>query len=140
MSLERCRIVLVRPHFPGNLGAAARVMHNMGLHDLALVEPIADPLDPQALRMSTHAEFVLRQALVFPTLAEAIADRVFVAGTSSQHGGLFRRQAVGSPEFVVAHMMSELAADQPTAIVFGPEPSGLTDEEVKLCHRLIVIP
>lgn len=140
MSLLRCRVVLVRPHFPGNIGAAARAMHNMGLRDLALVAPVADPLDPQALQLSTHGEFILRDAKTYGSLADALADRVFVVGSSARHGGLFRRQTVGQPDQILPAMAAELAADRPTALVFGPEPTGLADAEVSLCHRLIVIP
>ncbi|MBX9677182.1 MAG: RNA methyltransferase [Gemmataceae bacterium] len=140
MNLEACRIVLVRPHYAGNLGSAARVMRNMGLRDLALVAPVADPLESQALRMSTHGESILRSATIYPTLAAAIADRTFVAGTSSVHGGLFRKQVAGVPDDVLEEMAADIARLGSPAIVFGPEPSGLTDDEIAQCHRLIVIP
>ncbi|MFO0863835.1 MAG: RNA methyltransferase [Gemmataceae bacterium] len=140
MNLEACRVVLVRPHYPGNLGAAARVMRNMGLRDLGLVAPVADPLDSQALQMSTHGEAILRSATTYPTLADALADRTFVAGTSSAHGGLFRKQAAGSPDDVLSEAAAELQRAGLPALVFGPEPTGLNDDEIAQCHRLIVIP
>jgi tRNA C32,U32 (ribose-2'-O)-methylase TrmJ len=58
MSLDNCRIVLVRPRVAGNLGSTARVMRNMGLSDLVLVAPEADPEDPRARRLSTHGEAI----------------------------------------------------------------------------------
>src|SRR5262249_21738666 len=61
MSLDNCRVVLVRPQVAGNLGATARVMHNMGLSRLILVAPEADPADGQARQLSTHGEFILDQ-------------------------------------------------------------------------------
>ena len=140
MNLEACRIVLVRPHYAGNIGAAARVMRNMGLRDLALVAPVADPLEPQALQMSTHGEPILRSATIYPTLADALADHTFVAGTSSAHGGLFRKQVAGTPDDVLGEMAAEIGREGSPAIVFGPEPSGLRDDEIAQCHRLIVIP
>ena len=67
MSLHHCRVVLVETHYAGNLGATARVMHNMGVRDLVLVNPIADPLATQALQMSTHGEPILQAARVVTT-------------------------------------------------------------------------
>src|SRR2546430_10164546 len=61
------------------------------------------------------------------------------AGTSARTGGLFRRQSVGSPEQILPHLLDVLPAG-PAALVFGPEPSGLTDVEVTRCHYLIHIP
>ena len=74
MSLARCRVVLVRTHFPGNLGAAARAMRNFGLTDLALVAPLADPLAPESRRLSTHGDAILVSARRFDGLGEAVAD------------------------------------------------------------------
>ena len=62
MALERCRVVLVRTQVAGNLGATARVMRNMGLSDLVLVAPVADPLSEDARRLSTHGEPILHAA------------------------------------------------------------------------------
>jgi tRNA/rRNA methyltransferase len=140
MNLDACRIVLVRPHYPGNLGAAARVMRNMGFRDLVLVAPIANPLDPQALQMSTHGEAILRSATIHPTLEDALADRTFVVATSSAHGGLFRKQIAGLPEDILQLTAVELRGGGLPALVFGPEPTGLTDAEIARCHRLISIP
>src|SRR5439155_8876209 len=97
MSLSACRVVLVRPQVAGNLGATARVMRNFGFTDLWLVAPEADPADPHARQLSTHGESLLDAAHVVPNLSEALADCVFVAGTSARTGGLVRRQSVGTP-------------------------------------------
>lgn len=139
MSLMRCRVVLVRPTIAANLGATARVMKNMGLVDLVLVDPRADPADRNARQLSTHGEEILNRARIVPDLAEALADCLFVAGTSARVGGPFRRQSVARPEEVMPKLLAALA-HEPAALVFGPEPSGLTDEEVSRCHYLINIP
>src|SRR5687767_2604874 len=97
MGLSACRVVLVRPHYPGNVGASARVMGNFGLDDLVLVAPVADPLDPQARQLSTHSEAILHRARVVAELADALADCHVAVATSALHGGLFRRQNVGTP-------------------------------------------
>ncbi len=139
MSLERCRVVLVRPKFAGNLGAAARVMRNLGLSDLVLVAPEADPADRHARQLSTHGESVLDRARVVGTWEEAVGDCVLVAGTSARTGGPFRRQSVGLPDVIMPLLVEALEAG-PTALVFGPESSGLSNAEVTRCHYLIHIP
>jgi tRNA/rRNA methyltransferase len=139
MSLQNCRVVLVRTHYPGNLGATARVLRNMGLPQLVLVAPVADSADDAARRLSARGEDVLEHARVVADLGEALADCVLVAATSARVGGLMRRQSVGAPDEILPHLV-EACAGQPVALVFGPEPSGLTNEEVSRCHYLIHIP
>jgi len=139
MCLENCRVVLVRPRIAANLGATARVMRNMGLTQLVLVAPEADPADRQARQLSTHGEEILNRACVVPDLGEALADCLFVAGTSARVGGPYRRQNVAAPEVVMPRLI-ECSENGPTALVFGPEPSGLTDEEVTRCHYLVHVP
>src|ERR1700730_12788900 len=86
-SLSRCRVVLVRPHYPGNLGAAARIMHNFGLTDLVLVDPIADPRDEEARRLATHGAVILDRVRIAADLQDAVADCCLVAGTSARSLG-----------------------------------------------------
>src|SRR5581483_1205563 len=107
----------------------ARVMRNLGLSELVLVAPVADPADREARRLSTHGEAILDRARVVPDFGAAVADCVLVAGTSARVGGPFRRQSVGLPEEILPRLAEALAVG-PAALVFGPEPSGLTDEEV----------
>jgi tRNA/rRNA methyltransferase len=140
MGLEHCRVVLVQTHYPGNLGATARVMLNLGLRELVLVAPLADRADLQARQMSTHGETILQNARVVSGLDEAIADCVLVVGTSARSGGLFRLQTVGTPEAILPAVADVLRQDRPAAIVFGPEPTGLTNEFVTRCQYLIQIP
>jgi tRNA/rRNA methyltransferase len=134
-----CRIVLVRTHIAANLGAVARVMRNMGLQDLVLVAPLASPEDPRARQLSTHGEAILDRCRIVPDLGQAVADCVLVAATSARVGGLMRRQSVGSLEEIMPHLVAAWSAG-PTALVFGPEPTGLSNDEVTRCHYLIHIP
>ena len=138
-NLSDCRIVLVRPHYPGNIGATARIMGNMGADDLALIEPVADRLDPAARQMSTHSEAILHRARVVGTLAEALADRHLAVATSASAAGLYRQQA-GPPEQILAGVAEALAAGKKVALVFGPEPTGLTNDEIAQCQGLVTIP
>ncbi len=140
MSLEHCRVVLIETHYPGNLGATARVMRNFGLRDLVLVSPIADRNERNARQMSTHGESILTNARIVTNLSEAINDCVLVVGTSGKSGGLYRQQNMGTPPEIMPRVVETLAQDLPAAILFGPEPNGLSNEIVTRCHYLIRIP
>jgi tRNA/rRNA methyltransferase len=139
MPLENCRVVLVRPQIAANIGATARIMRNMGLTDLVLVAPDADPLDPQARQLSTHGEDILHRARVVSDFGDAVADCLLLAGTSARTGGPFRREAVATPDAVMPRLV-ELMDIGPVALIFGPEPSGLHNADVTRCHYLIHIP
>jgi tRNA/rRNA methyltransferase len=138
MPLHRCRVVLVRPKFAANLGATARVMRNFGLSDLVLVAPEADVNDRNARQLSTHGESILDQARIVPDLISAVTDCLLVAATSARIGKLIRGH-FGLPEEVLPRLAAA-TAQGPVALVFGPESSGLTDEEIARCHYLINVP
>jgi len=138
--MQACRVVLVRTEVPGNIGAAARVMRNFGLDDLVLVAPVADPLDAQARAMATHhAIEVLERARVVPDLEAALGDCVLAAATSAITGGLYRRQTAGAPGDIAPALVGAMPSGK-VALVFGPEPHGLRNEEVARCHFLMHVP
>src|SRR6202171_83810 len=114
--MEACRVVLVRPEVAANLGATARVMRNMGLTDLVLVAPAADPGDRSARQLSTHGESILDHCRVVPELIDAVADCCLVAGTSARTAGIFRGQAAGPPEEVMPRLIEALVSG-PAALV-----------------------
>ncbi|MDX1508252.1 MAG: RNA methyltransferase [Woeseiaceae bacterium] len=130
------RIVLVGTTHPGNIGAVARAMKNMGLRDLALVEPRYFPHEEATARAS-GADDVLENATVVDTLEEAIADCVFVAGASA------RSRAIGWPcldaRDAAAKLLEE-SAKGTVAAVFGPEKNGLSNEHLDHCDTLLTIP
>ncbi len=139
MALSNCRVVLVRPHYAGNLGATARVMRNFGLSDLVLVAPYCFATDLDARRMATHGLAVLDSARVVPDLGDALADCVHSFATSSLTAGVVRGGTIGT----AAERMPELLATAsagPAALVFGPEPHGLSNEEIGRCHGLVHVP
>lgn len=136
---ERCRIVLVRPAIAANIGAVARAMHNFGLTQLVLVTPVASPLDENARQLATHGEHLLNQARVVDSLDSAVADCVFVAGTSARTEGLIRGCDVSTPRIFMPTLLASLQAG-PVALVFGPETTGLTNQEVTRCDQLLTIP
>lgn len=137
--LDSVRIVLVNTSHPGNIGAAARAMKNMGLSRLVLVDPERFP-DPEARARAAGADDVLQQAQVVTTLEEAIADCVLVMGTSARDRRipwpvLDPRESAGK----VLDQLAELPA-APIALVFGREDSGLTSDELQRCQYHVHIP
>src|SRR5207248_7182359 len=135
MSLSGCRVVLVRTQIAGNLGATARVMRNMGLSQLVLVAPEADIHDRNARQLSTHGESILDSARIVATMDEAIAECRFVVATSARVGGMIRKHPVPPDEAMPG--LVEVMQSSPVALVFGPEPNGLTDAEITRCHTLV---
>ncbi len=136
-TIEGVRIVLVRPQGAMNIGAVARVMKNFGLSELALVAPAVPPLHKDALMMAVHARDVLEHALVFTQLADAIAECTWVCGTTKRMGK--RRRNVIDPTQMSLEL-KELVAQNKIAILFGSEDRGLTNRDLDLCQRLVVIP
>lgn len=129
-------IVLVEPQSPGNVGMVCRAMKNMGLTELRLVNPC--PIDhPEALKFAVSARDLLEAAVIFPSLAEALADCPFSVATTRRHGKY--RQEILTPGEVAAKVRPACSGGR-TAFVFGREDSGLTTEEVAMCRWQATIP
>ena len=134
--LSRIRVVLCRPSHPGNIGAAARAMKNMGISRLFLVTPRQFP-DPEADARATDAVDVLAAAQVCASLDEALAGTVFSVALSARPRDLGPepRQARAA----VAELLAE-AGQGEVALVFGNETVGLSNEELQRCHVAATIP
>lgn len=132
--LSHVRIVLVGTTHPGNIGATARAMKNMGLRDLALVSPKVFP-SGEATARASGADDVLASARVCRDLQEAIGDCALVVGASA------RLRTISWPQLDPRKCAQQLCAkNAKTAILFGREHSGLTNEELERCHYLLHIP
>lgn len=134
--LDRIRFVLVATSHPGNIGACARAMKNMGLRDLALVAPARYP-DAEASARAAGAEDLLAAARVHDTLAAAVADCSLVVATSARRRGL--EWPTLSPRALAARIAG-LPADARCAVVFGPERIGLDNEQLAQAGVLVEIP
>ena len=134
---SRIRIVLVGTQHPGNIGAAARAMKTMGLARMVLVAP-EKLLDEAAYRRSAGAEDVMGDAPVLATLAEAVADCQLVLGCTARS----RRVALEEllPRDAAGRAVASAAEGGEVAMVFGRERTGLTNEELQLCHVAVHIP
>lgn len=122
--LARVRVVLVQPQVPGNIGASARAMAAMGLRDLWLVAPREFP-HPEATRRATEAAALLDQARCVERLDQAIGDCELVIATSARRRG-------GWPHLTPSQAAKKLReCGGFSALLFGPEPSGLTREQLE---------
>lgn len=134
---ERLRIVLVGTQHPGNIGSSARALKTMGLRRLALVAPERYP-HADAEAMAAGADDVLAQAAIYPSLAEAVADCRLVLGCTARDRRVALEQV--SPRTAAARACDAALGGAETAIVFGRERTGLTNEELQLCHAAVHIP
>ena len=134
--LENIRIVLVNTSHPGNIGAAARAMKNMGLSSLWLVDPKDHP-SYEAYSRAVGADDVLGNARVVSTLSEAINGCAWVVATSARQRTV--QWPVQDSRDCAAQCFEE-AMHGDVAIVFGRERSGLTNEELECCNVLVHIP
>ena len=135
--LNKLRIVMVNTTHPGNIGAAARAMKNMGLSRLYLVDPIAK-IDDEAMQRSSRAEDILNNVVICDTLEEALADCGLVVGTSARSRAI--PWPLMNPRQCGDRVAQAVSADNEVAIVFGRESRGLTNEELHLCHAHVHIP
>ena len=134
---SRLRIVLVGTQHPGNMGSAARAMKTMGLSRLFLVAPEKIP-NAESYALAAGADDVLGAATICEALAEAVADCRLVLGSSAR-----TRRAQWEelpPRAAAARPTGEAASGGEVALVFGRERTGLSNDELQLCHAAVHIP
>jgi len=128
-------IILVRPQLGQNIGKAARAMLNFGLTEMRLVAPRDGWPNPDAGPAASGADAVLEQATVFDTVAEAIAD------CSRVYASTVRRRDLIMPVVGPRDMASEIqSSGTRSAILFGPERSGLESDDVALATKIVTVP
>lgn len=129
--------ILVEPAREENIGAAARAMKTMGFTNMRLVKP-GEYLGERALATAHASNEILHDAQVFESLSEAIADIDFVIGSTAKHRNV-------REDYHLVGDLPKILKDKgysinTVAVVFGREESGLTNEELGLCHLLTTIP
>jgi len=131
------RVVLVEPEHEGNVGAVARSMGNFAFEDLVLVDPC--PIGDEAFKRAKHAGYILREAQVVQSFEEAVADCFHVVGTS----GIV---TAGEKHYIRIPLTPREFADrlegveEKVAVVFGPEDTGLRQDDLARCDLLVSIP
>ncbi|TDO08630.1 MULTISPECIES: RNA methyltransferase [Halomonas] len=137
--LERIRIVLIGTSHPGNIGATARAMHNMGLSDLALVAPRCAPLTAETVSRASGADHIVHSARRVERLEQAVGDATLVVGASARSRTL--PWPMITPRALGERLPEELASPEArVALVLGREDSGLTNSELQRCHAHVHIP
>ena len=131
------KIVLVNATHPGNIGAAARAMKTMGLEQLALVSPRHFP-SAECTARAAGADDILTRASVFSSLEDALADCELVFGTSARARSIAWPEV--TPEAAAAQIIDRIDAGSGVAVLFGRESSGLSNEQLEICHAMIRIP
>jgi tRNA/rRNA methyltransferase len=135
--LSRIALILVRPKSPENIGAAARIAWNMGIDRLILVRDSLPEREPMA-RMATHkAAHLIDNLEIYPSLPEALTNFTVVIGTTARRGR--QRFVAQTPRQMVEALLPQLANNQ-AALLFGPEDTGLTNDDLKYCQMTSAIP
>ena len=137
VDLSRIRVVLVNTGHPGNIGAVARAMKNMGISKLYLVDPSHPPLHPYAVSRAAGADNILDDAVTVDKLVDAVADCSWVVGASA------RLRSIPVPVYEpreCAEKAIDMDNTNEVALVLGRERTGLTNEELECCNYLVHIP
>ena len=135
--LQKIRIVLVETSHPGNIGAAARAMKNMGLSRLFLVNPANFPSSVAQAR-AAGADDVLANAKIYSTLKEALQGCSLVLGTSARDRRI--PWPLLNPQQAATMSIEQAQAGEEIGMVFGREQAGLTNSELQCCHQQVRIP
>jgi tRNA/rRNA methyltransferase len=137
---EKPIIVLVRPQLGENIGKAARAMLNFGLTEMRLVAPRDGWPNPSAGPAAAGADVVLERAEIYDTLADAVADCAHVYATTVRKRGVTKPVLTPEEAAQAIHRDSGHREAGRSAIVFGPERSGLETEDVALARAIITVP
>jgi tRNA/rRNA methyltransferase len=131
-------IILVEPQLGENIGTAARAMMNCGLDDLRLVCPRDGWPSDKAIAAASGADAVLSKARLYPTVPAAIADLVHVYATTARDRGMVRREV--TPRHAAREFRKWLAANEACGVMFGPERTGLLNDDVALADTALRVP
>ena len=134
MKKSNLSIILVRPQLPENIGMVARAMGNLGFHNLILVQPREGWPNIKAFNSSAKSKFVLKKVKIFSNLNQAIENFHFIIATSN------RKRFLNKPFFSdFDNFFKKIPPTKKTAILFGPENSGLSNEDILLSDLIINI-
>lgn len=136
--LDAPAVILVQPQLPENIGAAARAMMNCGLTAMRLVRPREAWPNERAREVSAGAFEAIGQAEVYPSARAAIADLSRVYATSGRHRQMIK--TVLSPREAAADMRAAVARGERVGVMFGPERTGLENDELSLADAVIRVP
>ncbi|WP_166415695.1 RNA methyltransferase [Cochlodiniinecator piscidefendens] len=131
-------MILIRPQMGENIGGAARAMWNFGLDRMRIVAPRDGWPNEKAVVMASGAGRLLDEAGLYDTTEDALADCNFVFATTARHRGLTKQ--VMTPERAMEHARALIAEGKKVGVMFGPERSGLENEDVARANAIISVP
>ena len=123
-------VILVRPQLAQNVGMVARAMMNCGLSELRLVSPKQSHLVSEAVSAASGAQSILEDAKLYSSLSEALADVKYSFATTARVRDMIK--PVYSPQKASLKINTFLQSGQKTAFIFGPERTGLENEDIIL--------
>jgi tRNA/rRNA methyltransferase len=129
-------IILAGTKYPGNIGSVARSMNNFGLRELRLAAPQCE-IEDDAYRMAKRGKSILEKAKTYRSLLVAARGLGFLVGTSAKTGG--NRERAFAPRSLAPRLLAH-AAQEKVGMVFGPEDTGLVDEDLLRCQMHMRIP
>src|SRR5438128_11219428 len=131
-------IILVEPQLGENIGTAARAMMNCGLDDLRLVRPRDGWPSDKAIAAASGADAVLAKARLYPDIPAAIADLIHVYAATARDRGMVRREV--TPRHAAREIRARLATGEACGVMFGPERTGLLNDDVALADTVLTVP
>jgi tRNA/rRNA methyltransferase len=137
-AMKSMNMILVRPQMGENIGAAARVMANFGLAQMRLVAPRDGWPNVKASDMAGKALYILDDATLHSDVAAAVAPCQFVLATTSRERAM--NLPVLTPREAMAEAVARIRQGQQVGILFGPERTGLENEELALANAVVTIP
>ncbi|NEP10417.1 MAG: RNA methyltransferase [Symploca sp. SIO2C1] len=135
MKLTQVKIILVEPAGPLNVGSVARVMKNMGLSQLVLVNPQCEPLATEAQHMAVHGIDILETAQQVATIPDALTGCQRAIATTARSRAL--PTSLEPPRLGLPWLLEESVN---SALIFGPESRGLSNVELNYAQRFVCIP
>lgn len=131
-------IILVNPQMGENIGAVARAMMNFGLRELRLVKPRDGWPNPAAEAMAAHGAEIIHNAKIYETTRDALADLHYVYASTARDRRL--NKPLHTPREAMVEVMERRGQGQKIGILFGPERSGLENEDIALSHAIVTVP
>ena len=134
MTIKYPSIILVRPQLPENIGMVARAMNNFGLNDLIVVSPRENWLNNKTINAAKKANSIIKKIKVFSSLEDAISNFTYVIATTNRKRYLEKQS---TSDF--KYLKNKINPYKKSAILFGPENSGLSNEDLNLADIIFSI-
>jgi tRNA/rRNA methyltransferase len=134
MSLKNIYFILSRPQLGENIGSTARALKNFNINNLRLINPRSNWPNVKAIATSVGAKNVLQSATIYDSIDKSIGDLDLIFASTS------RKRKVNKKIISISDFVKKIKKNQKVGIIFGPEASGLTNDELNCADYLVTIP